>query len=85
MLGGKNFKSPVCCSSTPRSPLLCIATKPRGSVADIAVLVVDIMEGLQPQTIESLNILKETGHRLSSLGTKSTVSTDGAASEGVPL
>ena len=31
-----------------------------GSVADIAVLVVDIMEGLQPQTIESLNILKET-------------------------
>ena len=31
-----------------------------GSVADIAVLVADIMEGLQPQTIESLNILKET-------------------------
>lgn len=29
-------------------------------MADIAVLVVDIMEGLQPQTIESLNILKET-------------------------
>jgi len=31
-----------------------------GSVADIAVLVIDVMEGLQPQTIESLHTLKET-------------------------
>ena len=30
-----------------------------GSIADIAVLVVDIMQGFQPQTIESLRILKE--------------------------
>ncbi len=29
-----------------------------GSVADIAILVVDLMQGIQPQTIESLNILK---------------------------
>lgn len=30
-----------------------------GSIADIAVLVVDIMQGFQPQTIESLRILRE--------------------------
>jgi len=30
-----------------------------GALADIAILVVDVMEGLQPQTIESLRILKE--------------------------
>ncbi|HQF17602.1 MAG: putative translation initiation factor IF-2 [Methanosaeta sp. PtaB.Bin039] len=29
-----------------------------GSLADIAILIVDINEGFQPQTIESLNILK---------------------------
>ncbi|MEM1599482.1 MAG: translation initiation factor IF-2, partial [Sulfolobaceae archaeon] len=30
-----------------------------GSVADIAILVIDIMEGIQKQTIESIQILKE--------------------------
>ena len=30
-----------------------------GSIADIAILVVDIMQGFQPQTIESLRILKQ--------------------------
>ena len=30
-----------------------------GALADIAVLVVDITEGFKPQTIESINILKQ--------------------------
>ncbi len=30
-----------------------------GSIADIAILVVDVQQGFQPQTIESLNILKQ--------------------------
>ena len=30
-----------------------------GSIADIAILVIDIMQGVQPQTIESMRILKQ--------------------------
>ena len=30
-----------------------------GSLADIAVLVIDIREGLMPQTIESIKILRQ--------------------------
>src|SRR5271156_6246678 len=30
-----------------------------GSVADIAILVVDVTKGFEPQTIEAINILKE--------------------------
>ena len=32
-----------------------------GSIADLAVLVVDILEGPMPQTLESLDILKQSG------------------------
>ena len=58
MLGGKKFKSPgLLFIDTPGHHSFVSLRNRGGSVADIAVLVVDVMEGLQPQTIESLQTL----------------------------
>jgi len=45
---------------TPGHEAFSTLRKRGGSIADIAVLVIDINEGLMPQTIESLEILKST-------------------------
>lgn len=61
MMGGKKFKSPgLLFIDTPGHHSFVSLRNRGGSVADIAVLVIDVMEGLQPQTIESLQTLKET-------------------------
>ncbi|MEM1532540.1 MAG: translation initiation factor IF-2, partial [Desulfurococcaceae archaeon] len=44
---------------TPGHELFSNLRKRGGSVADIAVLVIDILEGVMPQTVECIEILKE--------------------------
>ena len=44
---------------TPGHEAFTTLRKRGGAISDMAVLVIDINEGLQPQTIESMMILKE--------------------------
>ncbi|MDO5861761.1 MAG: translation initiation factor IF-2 [Thermoplasmata archaeon] len=60
LLGGKKFDVPgLLFIDTPGHQAFTTLRARGGSLADLAVLVIDIKEGLMPQTIESIRILRQ--------------------------
>ena len=60
LVAGRKFKIPgLLFIDTPGHQAFTTLRARGGSLADLAVLVVDIVEGFKPQTVESLNILKK--------------------------
>jgi translation initiation factor 5B len=60
LLRGKNFTLPgLLFIDTPGHHAFTTLRSRGGSLADIAILIVDVTEGFKPQTFESVNILKQ--------------------------